>query len=398
MSHHTETPSVTFAMTQPEFQLLATFMAPLRFEESLGQSVWVASRMDGGRTWTAHANGTTSVVEIGPDPATTEGDHGPWSYPIPENLLVTIGKIFLSFDEVIVTLSDDTATIATDEISITVDQNPHAKVPAIPPTSESVCVATVDSSNLWILLSAARMWPAGGDGNGMNPPMVCDFDLENKVVRFSADWSAIGLGVHQFSTVAHFGDLTPGAALPRFNFPHSAVLEVLRDPVSAHRMSSVTIHATTSGEGFILLEGENWTLHVPALANVDHWGHDLDAVIGGIDYEWANSTLVHVLSPELNHGVIELRALPKGDRTGPFKYRVSYEVMDDVIPTIDLYNELNSLNDGVAGCRLVVEGNRVVAMSDLTQENYEQLESHVSAFARNVSGLSPLLGALNGHR
>jgi hypothetical protein len=163
-------------------------------------------------------------------------------------------------------------------------------------------------------------------------------------------------------------------------------------------MSSVTIHATTSGEGFILLEGENWKLHVPALANVDHWGHDLDAVIGGIDYEWANSTLVHVLSPELNHGVIELRALPSGDRTGPFKYRVSYEVMDDVIPTIDLYNELNSLNEGVAGCRLVVEGNRVVAMSDLTQENYEQLESHVSAFARNVSGLSPLLGALNGHR
>jgi hypothetical protein len=52
----------------------------------------------------------------------------------------------------------------------------------------------------------------------------------------------------------------------------------------------------------------------------------------------------------------------------------------------------------VAGCRLVVEGNRVVAMSDLTQENYEQLESHVSAFARNVSELSPLLGALNGHR
>ena len=114
MSHHTETPSVTFAMTQPEFQLLATFMAPLRFEESLGQSVWVGSRMDGGRTWTAHANGTTSVVEIGPDPAITEGDDGLWSYPIPENLLVTIGKIFLSFDEVIVTLSDDTATIATD--------------------------------------------------------------------------------------------------------------------------------------------------------------------------------------------------------------------------------------------------------------------------------------------
>jgi len=398
MTHDTETPSVTFAITQSEFQLLATFMAPLRFEESQGQSVWVGSRSDGGRVWTAHANGTTSVVEVGPDPAVTSNGEAHWSYPIPENLLITIGKLFLTFDNVVVTLSDETATIATDEISITVDQNPRAKVPAIPPATESQCVAKVDASNLWILLSAARMWPAGGDGDGMNPPMMCQFDLPHGVVRFSADWTAVGLGVHQYSTVAEFGELTPGASLPRFNFPHSAVLEVLRDPLSANRMRTVSLHATTTGEGYILLEGENWKLHVPALADVDHWGHDLDAVIGGIDYEWANSTLVHVLSPELSRGVIELRALPTHDGGGPFKYRVSYEVLNDVVPTIDLYNELNSLNEGVAGCRLVVDGNRVVALSDLTQENYEQLERHVNAFARDVSCLSPLLGALEGGR
>ncbi|MCE2765274.1 MAG: hypothetical protein LW627_12280 [Ilumatobacteraceae bacterium] len=107
---------------------------------------------------------------------------------------------------------------------------------------------------------------------------------------------------------------------------------------------------------------------------------------------------MHVLSPELSHGIIELSALPASDQTGPFKYRVSYEVLDDVVPTIDLYNELNSLNEGAAGCRLVIDGHRVVAMSDLTQENYEQLETHVNAFARNVSALPPILGALHGSR
>jgi len=40
----------------------------------------------------------------------------------------------------------------------------------------------------------------------------------------------------------------------------------------------------------------------------------------------------------------------------------------------------------------------VVALSDLTQENYELLESHVNAFARDVSALPPLLGALDGGR
>ncbi|MFZ9931371.1 MAG: hypothetical protein ACO3GZ_11245, partial [Ilumatobacteraceae bacterium] len=390
MTHPPQPSSAIFAMTPPEFQLLATFMAPLRFDESTGESIWVTGRSGGRRAWTAHANGTTSVIEI------TDGtavDDDPWSFPIPENLLITIGKIFLTYDQVIVTLTEETATIETEDLTITVAQNPHAKIPSIPPMTESVCEATVDASNLWILLSTARMWPAGGDGNGMNPPLVCEFDLENHVVRFSADWTAVGLGVHRFETKAQFGNLEPGATPPRFNFPHSALLDILRDPVSAGRMSDVTIRANTTGEGHIHLEGDNWQLFVPALSNVEHWGQDLDAVLGDIEYEWANCALVHVLSPELVCGVIELRALPDSDQTGPFKYRVSYEVMDDVIPTIDLYNELNALNDGVAGCRLVVEGTRVVAMSDLTQENYEHLGTHVNAFARKVSGLSPLLSA-----
>ncbi|MBM3828826.1 MAG: hypothetical protein FJW09_09310 [Actinobacteria bacterium] len=397
MSRNTPTPSVTFAMSPPEFKLLATFMAPLHFDESNGESVWVSRRVDGSRTWTAHANGTTSVIEIR-DGIESLNETDPWAFPIPENLLIAIGKIFLTYDEVIVTLSDDTATIATDEITITVAQNPHAHQPAIPPMSESVCEVSVDASNLWIVLTTARMWPAGGDGNGMNPPLVCTFDIEKGLLRLSADWTTIGLGIHQFDTKAEFGNLEPGAFLPRFNFPHSALLDILRDPVAAGRMSEITIHANTTGEGFILLEGDNWKLHVPALADVDHWGHDLDAVIGGIDYEWANSTLVHVLSPELTRGVIELRALPAREGGGPFKYRVSYELLNDVVPTLDLYNELNSLNEGAAGCRLVVDGNRVVALSDLTQENYELLESHVNAFARDVSALPPLLGALDGGR
>ena len=394
MSHQSTTSTVTFAMSQSEFHLLATFMAPLRFDEALGQSVWVSTRPDGGRAWTASANGSTSVITVSGDDTSVATDEA-WSFPIPENMLVTIGKVFISYDSIILTLSDDTATITTEGISISMPQNPRAATPALPPRTDSVCSAKVDASDLWVVLSAARMWPAGGDGNGMNPPLECWFDIENRRLEFSVDWSVIGLGVHRHTVAATFGFLVPGATAPRFNFPHSAVLEILRDPVSCHRMGDIEIHASTTGEGYMTLTGENWQLHVPALPKVAHWGHDLDEVIDGIEYEWADCSLVHVHSPELAQGVLELRALPEG--SGLYKYRVSYDVLDDVIPTIALYDEINKLNEHSTGCRLVVDGSRVKAVCDLTQENYEQLGTHVNAFARNVSGLSPLLGALNGN-
>ncbi|NDF32679.1 MAG: hypothetical protein EB147_10715, partial [Acidimicrobiia bacterium] len=64
MTHPPQPSSAIFAMTPPEFQLLATFMAPLRFDESTGESIWVTGRSGGRRAWTAHAIGTTSVIEI----------------------------------------------------------------------------------------------------------------------------------------------------------------------------------------------------------------------------------------------------------------------------------------------------------------------------------------------
>jgi len=90
-----------------------------------------------------------------------------------------------------------------------------------------------------------------------------------------------------------------------------------------------------------------------------------------------------------------LSALPEESRFGKYKYRATYEILDDVIPSIELYSELNAINEGTAGCRVVVDGNRIVAVTDLTQDNYQQLSSYINAFSTSVIGLAPILSVIS---
>jgi hypothetical protein len=99
--------------------------------------------------------------------------------------------------------------------------------------------------------------------------------------------------------------------------------------------------------------------------------------------------------PDLDQGIIELSALPDEPRYALYKYRASYEIHNDVIASTDLYREINAINEGTAGCRLVVDGNRLLAVTDLTQENYQHLSSYINSFSNCVSGLSPLLSVIS---
>ena len=51
--------SVSFVITPGEFELLATFMAPMQFKEDTGASIWVTSR-EGLREWLVHDRGVQS--------------------------------------------------------------------------------------------------------------------------------------------------------------------------------------------------------------------------------------------------------------------------------------------------------------------------------------------------
>ena len=181
-------PSVSFTITPGEFELLATFMAPMQFNEIAGASIWVTSH-GGWREWLVTANGITTVVFSREDELGRVGieQDESWAFPIPEHALVTMGKFSVSSSNMSVTLSDDWVTLSSDTYSMSVSQNPNAKCPPIIPHVESIFTPTVDAAGLWTMLSSARVWPTGGMANGMNTPMRCLCDFENRQLVFQSD-------------------------------------------------------------------------------------------------------------------------------------------------------------------------------------------------------------------
>jgi hypothetical protein len=294
-----------------------------------------------------------------------------------------------------VTLSDDWVTLSSDTYSMSVSQNPNAKCPPIIPHVESIFTPTVDAAGLWTMLSSARVWPTGGMANGMNTPMRCLCDFENQQLVFQSDWTLVDAGVHEYRMPAEFEKLPDGVELKPFNIPHSAILKLLRDPMAAEKFGPIKIHISPEGVRHMKLTGENWAIYVPTIPNVQQWGHDLDEVVGDIPYIWEDCSRISLMFPELDKGIIELSALPDESRFGKYKYRATYEILDDVIPSVELYRELNAINEGTAGCRIIVDGTRLIAVTDLTQDHYLQLSSYINAFSTSVSTLSPILSVIS---
>jgi hypothetical protein len=306
-----------------------------------------------------------------------------------------MGKFSVSSSNMNVTLSDDWVTLSSDTYSMSVSQNPNAKCPPIIPHVESIFTPTVDAAGLWTMLSSARVWPTGGKANGMNTPMRCLCDFKNRQLVFQSDWTVVDAGVHEYRMPADFDALPDGVELKPFNIPHSSILKLLRDPMAAEKFGPVKMHIAPEGVGHMKLSGENWAMYVPTIPNIKQWGHDLDEVLGDIPYVWEDCSRVSLMFPDLDQGIIELSALPDEPRYALYKYRASYEIHNDVIASTDLYREINAINEGTAGCRLVVDGNRLLAVTDLTQENYQQLSSYINSFSNCVSGLSPLLSVIS---
>jgi hypothetical protein len=285
-------PSVSFTITPGEFQLLATFMAPMQFNESTGASIWVASH-GGWREWLVTANGITTVVFSREDELGRYGieQDEAWAFPIPEHVLVTMGKFSMSLSDSLsdsssgdmnVTLSDDWVTLTSNSYSMSVSQNPNAKCPPMIPHVESLLVANVDPTALWTMLSSARVWPTGGIANGMNTPMRTTCDFTRKQLVLQADWTVVDAGVHEYRMPAEFEKLPEGVELKPFNIPHSSILKLLRDPMAAEKFGPIKMHIAPEGVGHMKLSGENWAIYVPTIPNVQQWGHDLDEVVGDI--------------------------------------------------------------------------------------------------------------------
>ena len=406
--------SVSIHVTRDEFQLLSSVISPLYFDESKGASVWVSSEPDGSRAWTVRDNegsvaivttqGALAIVNNGDD----TNDDG-WAYPVSESVLIGIGRFLLVGDlesddcvefessevgDVVLTLSDSRSIVRGAGMEVSVPRNHRTTTPPMRPDVADRISFEVDPVKLWCVLTQARTWPASGECHGMNTPMVCRVDPSSDEMCITVDWSSTGNGVSTFRLPIEWRMRHQQNGPTEFVLPHANILSVVRDPHNAHHLERVTIQLGDADSSHVLVWGPNWHYYVPAIPDVTMWGHDLDAVLGDTTWHWKNAALVKVWPRELE-GAVDLTTLPDDASHAPYRYRVSYVVCPDIVPTISLYAEINHLNEKTAGYRLVVDGNRVVALTDYTPDNYRELDKHITAFARQVRELPTLLTALS---
>lgn len=424
MSGITTEKAVSIHITREEFGLLSTLMAPLHFDESRGSCIWVSSEPDGSRTWTVRDNeGAVAVVNtIGAraDLMGVEDGDETWAFPVTEATLIAIGRCFLLTDiarhsnlldpetddegreaadpegehGVVLTLSDSCITLHAADMRMTTPQNHRVVAPPMRPEIDHRLSFDVDPTKLWCILWQARIYPASGECEGMNTPMVARVDPSTDSLEITVDFSAVGNGVSTFTVPIEWHMRHQQTGPTEFVMPHGTLRNVLRDPHNARGLQRLTFQLGSPASTHVLVWGPNWWYYVPAIPEVTMWGHDLDEVLGDTYWSWKNAAMVKVWTDDLDNAV-DLTPLPDDPSHAPYRYRVSYEICASVVPTVDLYNEVNLINGRTAGYRLVIDGSRVVALTDYTNDNYRELERHIAAFARQVKELPPLLTALS---
>jgi len=371
----------TIQITHEEFHLLGTFVSPLRFNESLGESVWVHANGKRQRVWTASCGDTTSTITID-DGSVAPGET--WCFPVPEVLLVNAGRFFMFGESINLVLDHETAELRCDKASIKVSQNPKALRPVVPVSYGGVPSATVDGMGLWALLGMIGDEPTGIEGNQPTPPAICDFDPARGEIRISVDWTAVQAGVHVCTLKAHFSGVDPDNP-PSFALPYPELRSVLRNPTSL-RSHDLTLWAPS--EGVVAISGDGFAITTAVVPKVSPWGHDLAEVVGDFQYEWHGCNLVLITNEDMGADAMWLSAIPEDERTDDKCYRVITDVLGDVLPSEELATELAELHDPDAACRLVLQGDNILAVAELTEQNYKHLPVHLERIDDEVLTLT----------
>lgn len=391
--------TVTFRVTSSEFALLASFMAPLGIDESTGESVWVTGSADGTRQWIASGGEVTAVIA-------ESGLRGPgtceprptfeWAYPVPEHVLILLGKLFTSTDDISLTVSDESVCVSTAHHEVTLTQVTRHRVPPSPPSRCPTPSVTVSATDLWVMLVSASAWPGGGPTPDHEPVVSCAFDPERRQLVLSPRWSGKDIGPSDYrftaTPLANSGDLSP--AFTTFNLSHSPLVQTLRDFTNAARIGDVTIHSPTPGSKHYVVTGEHWMLQLPTLDAIQPWGHDLDEVLSNIPFVWIDPQCVRLITAAVSPGHIDLEAVTtKSPRHGN-AYRLTYVILPSVAPTLELYDEINAFNSTATQGHLVIENSRLLARRHVPAEEYLDLEEHIDAFIAEIDGLATLYSAM----
>jgi hypothetical protein len=138
----------------------------------------------------------------------------------------------------------------------------------------------------------------------------------------------------------------------------------------------------------VAISGDGFSITTAAIPKVAPWGHDLAEVVGDFQYEWQGCNLVLITNDEMGSDAMWLSAIPEEERVDDKCYRVITDVLGDVLPSEELENELAELHDPDAACRLVLRGDNILAVADLTEQNYKHLPVHLERIDDEVLSLT----------
>ena len=247
------------------------------------------------------------------------------------------------------------------------------------------------------MMSAATAWPGGGAPPERDPVITCSFDAERQQLVISPDWGDVALGDATYRLSATITSPTTNGAddhfFAPFNLFHTAIMHSLRDPAHAARIGEITVHQPTPDTGQHCLTGSRWILQLPTLPDISPWGQDLEEVLDNTPYFWVDPQRVRLNPAELSPGWIDLEALAPLPANPVQRYRLTYDILPVVIPTLDLFHEINDANRQACGYQVLIDGSRLIARRDLTHYEYVDLDHHVNLFVKNVVGLSALYAA-----
>jgi len=393
--------TVTFPMTAGEFALLAAFMAPLGIDESKGESVWVTGHSNGTRQWIATGGSVTAVInDSGIRDCESDDSHRAfeWTYPVPEHILILLGKLFTVTDEISLSVSDESVRLSTTQHEVALTQVARHRVPPSPLRRSTSNGVTVSGADLWMMLLSASSWPGGGPTPDCEPIVSCAFDPEHRQLVLSPQWSGKEIGPGNYRLPAtptvKASMNVPVTNFAPFNLAHAPIVQTLRDLPNATRIGDVTIHPPAPGAKHHILSGEQWILQLPILDDIRPWGHDLDEVLSDIPFIWVDPQCVRLITAALSPGHIDLEAITSCSPRHANTYRLTYEILPSVVPTLTLYEEINAFNSTAIKCRLVIEESRLIARRHVSAADYNNLENHIDSFIAEVDGLATLYSAL----
>lgn len=391
--------TVTFRVTASEFALLASFMAPLGIDESKGESVWVTGCAQGTRQWIATGGSVTAVINdsgIWESGANEPHPAFDWAYPIPEHVLILLGKLFACTDDISLTISDECVRVSTAQHEVTLTQVTRHRVPPLPPYRDTTPGLTVKGADLWMMLSSATAWPGGGLTPEHEPIVSCSFDSERRQIVLAPQWSGhdIGPGDYRFTATPTSSSSDSSDTFVPFNLAHTPIALTLRDFATATRIGDITIHPPAPGAKHHVMIGEHWILQLPILDDIQPWGHDLDDVLANIPFIWIDPQCVRLITQAVSPGHIDLEAVTTKPPHQGNDYRLTYEILPSVVPTLALYDEINAFNSTATRCRLLIDDSRLIARRHVSAADYLDLEDHVDSFIAEVDGLATLYSAL----